>query len=74
MQDDCLDVSNQPFYKRQKKLITTTVGASRASKITLMLTWRLNYGSAVITSITVLSRVATLYGQVFLRTLLKRLQ
>ena len=27
MQDDCLDVSNKPFYKRQKKIIPTKVGA-----------------------------------------------
>ena len=27
MQDDCLDVSNKPFYKRQKKIIPATVGA-----------------------------------------------
>ncbi len=25
MQDDCLDVSNKPFYKRQKKVIPATV-------------------------------------------------
>ena len=38
MQDDCLDVSNQPFYKRWKKLIPLSRGASfRTSKITLML-------------------------------------
>ncbi len=36
----------KPFYKRRKKLI-------RAKKITLMFTWRLYYGGAVITSITV---------------------
>ncbi len=54
MQDDCLDVSNKPFYKRQKKLIPPPRGTSfRAKKITLMLTWRLYYGVAVITSITV---------------------
>ncbi len=54
MQDDCLDVSNKPFYKRRKKLIPPPRGTSfRAKKITLMLTWRLYYGGAVITSITV---------------------
>ncbi len=42
MQDDCLDVSNKPFYKRfykrRKKLIPPPRGASfRAKKITLML-------------------------------------
>ena len=42
MQDDCLDVSNKPFYKRRKKLIPPPRGASfRVKKITLMLTWRL---------------------------------
>ncbi len=51
MQDDCLDVTNKPFYKRQKP---PSRGASfRTSKIMLMLTWRLYYGGAVITSITV---------------------
>ncbi len=40
MQDDCLDVSNKPFYKRRKKLIQPPRGASfRAKKITLMLTY-----------------------------------
>ncbi len=54
MQDDCLDVSNKPFYKRWKTLIPLPRGASfRTSKIRLMLTWRLRYGGAVITSITV---------------------
>ncbi len=56
MQDDCLDVSNKPFYKRRKKLIPLPRGASfraKKKKITLMLTWRLYYGGAVITSITV---------------------
>ncbi len=54
MQDDCLDVSNKPFYKRRNKLIPPPRGASfRAQKIALMLTWRLYYGGAVITSITV---------------------
>ncbi len=54
MQDDCLDVSNKPFYKRRKKLIPLPRGASfRTSQITLMLTWRLYYGGAVITSIAV---------------------
>ncbi len=54
MQDDCLDVSNKPFYKCRKKLIPPPRGASfRAQKITLMLTCRLYYGGAVITSITV---------------------
>ncbi len=53
MQDDCLDVSNKPFYNRQKKLIPLPGGTSfRTSKLTLMLTWRLYYGGAVITSIT----------------------
>ncbi len=52
--DDCLGVSNKPFYKRRKKLIPPPRGTSfRAKKITLMLTWRLYYGGAVITSITV---------------------
>ncbi len=56
MQDDCLDVSNKPFYKRRKKLIPPPRGASfRAKKIALMLTWRLYYSGAVITSITVIS-------------------
>ncbi len=27
MQDDCLDVSNKPFYKCQNKIIPTKVGA-----------------------------------------------
>ncbi len=50
MQDDCLDVTNKPFYKRQKQLIPPPRGASfRTSKIMLMLTWRLYYGGAVIT-------------------------
>ncbi len=44
----------KPFYKRRKKLIPPPRGESfRAKKITLMLTWRLYYGGAVITSITV---------------------
>ncbi len=52
MQDDCLDVTNKPFYKRRKQLIPPPRGASfRTSKIMLMLTWRLFYGGAVITSI-----------------------
>ncbi len=55
MQDDFLDVTNKPFYKRRKQLIPPARGASfRTSKIMLMLTWRLYYGGAVITSITVL--------------------
>ncbi len=56
MQDDCLDVSNKPFYKRQKKIIPTTVGAF-LGQIMLMLTWRLNYDGAVITSIAVIFNV-----------------
>ena len=57
MQDDGLDVSNKHFYKCQK--ITATVGASfRASTIMLMLTWRLNYGGAVMISITVRFRLS----------------
>ncbi len=44
MQDDCLDVSNKPLYKRRKILIPPPRGASfRAQKIALMLTWRCNY-------------------------------
>ncbi len=50
MQDYCLDVSNKPFYKRGKALPRGTF--FRTSKMTLMLTWRLYYGGAVITSIT----------------------
>ncbi len=51
MQDDCLDVSNKPFYKRRKNFIPPTRGASfRAPKITLMLTRAYNYyGGAAIT-------------------------
>ena len=56
MQDDCLDVSNKPFYKRQKKIIPTTVGAL-LGQIMLMLTWRLSYDGAVITSIAVIFNV-----------------
>ncbi len=57
MQDDCLDVSNKPFYKRRKQLIPPPRGASfRISKIMLMIAWRLYYGGAVITSITVNTR------------------
>ncbi len=59
MQDDCLDVSNKPFYNRRKQLIPPPRGASfRTSKIMLMLTWRLYYGGAVITSITVVHQAA----------------
>ncbi len=39
MQDDCLDVSNKPFYKRRKQLIPPPRGVSfSTSKFTLMLT------------------------------------
>ena len=52
MQDDCLDVTNKPFYKRRKQLIPPPTGASFwTSKIMLM---HLYYGAAVITSIRVL--------------------
>ncbi len=58
MQDDCLGVSNKPFYKRRKQLIPPPRGASfRTSKIMLMLIIMaliiFYYGGAVITSITV---------------------
>ncbi len=49
MQDDCLDVSNKPFYKRQKKIISATVGAFQGLKnyadadMALKLWWRCNY-------------------------------
>ncbi len=44
--------SNKPFISA-KNIITATIGTSfRTSKIILMLTWRLNYGGTVITSIT----------------------
>ncbi len=57
MQDD---VSNKLFYKRRKKLIPLPRGVPfRTSKITLMLTWQLYYGGAVITSIMVLSKCNT---------------
>ncbi len=49
MQYDCLDVSNKPFYKHQKKIIPTTVGAFLGPKnyadadMALKLWWRCNY-------------------------------
>ena len=49
---DCLDVSHKPFYKRQKKIIATTVGASFRTPNCVQPSWRLNYGGVVITSIT----------------------
>ncbi len=69
MQDDCLDVTNKPFYKRRKQLIPPPRGASfRTSKIMLMLTWRLYYGGAVITSITVANAsLNTRYASVRMR-------
>ena len=54
MQDDC---SNKPFYKRRKQLIPPPRGVSfrtYALGPMLMLTWRLYYGGAVITSIMII--------------------
>ncbi len=59
MQDVCLDVSNKPFYKCQKKNSSNGWRFFRAEKIMLMLTWCLNYGGAVITSITVYMSTST---------------
>ena len=47
--DDCLDVSNKPFYKRQKIIIPTTVGTFLGPKnyadadVALKLWWCCNY-------------------------------